>query len=142
MAFNGYFVKIKEVWEGQGDYVFPNEYIEFDTPVPLNGVLNMDAYRDEEGVLHQNVLQHRVPKIEFQLRPMTNHEFDTIMGNIQARYVNSDERKVVAQVFLTEFGGYTDFIEMYMPDPETKVKSIIDEHTLQYNSQRFALIGC
>lgn len=142
MAFDNYFVKIQGR-SGLSDYVIPNEYIEFDTPIPLNGVLNNGAHRDGNGVLHMNALEHTVPKVELNLRAMTSTELDEILGNIQARYTGTmQERKMMAKLFLAEFGSYTDYIEVYMPDPEIKVKKIINSTTLQYNPVRLAFIGC
>lgn len=143
MAFNGYLVKIKEKTSGQGDYIIPNEYIEFESPIPLNGVLNLGAERDGEGILHMNALEHTVPKLELNLRPMNNHELYEILSNIQARYTGTmQERKMKAQLFLAEFNDYTEFIDVYMPDPEPKVKKIVNTTTLEYNSMRLAFIGC
>lgn len=141
MAFSGYLVKIKGLTQGQSDYIFPNEYILIGTYKPVRGIQDKDSYRDGDGVLHRNALSHDVNKMEFQTRSMTNTEYDSIMDNIRARYTNAAERKVVADIYLTETGGYTGFVEMYMPDPDISIMKIIDNHTLKYSAARFALIG-
>ena len=140
MAFNGYFVKIKEKTAGQGDYTFPNSYISFESPKPIRGVQDMDSYRDGDGKLHRNVLEHNVAKIEFQTRPITNRDYNAIMGEISARYTNSAERKMKAQLYLPELDTYTDWIDVYLPDPEITIISIVDNNTLRYAPIRFACI--
>ena len=141
MAFNNYFVKIKELTTGQGDYTFPSEYIMFKTYKPIRSVQDLDSYRDANGELHRNALEHTIPKMEFQTRSLTNHEYDSIMDNIRARYTNASERKVKATVFLAETGEYSGFVDMYMPDPDITIIEQIDATTLKYDSIRFALIG-
>jgi hypothetical protein len=59
MAFLGYLLKINGV-------IFPNKYIKFDSyNSSPNQVMDVDAYRDADGVLHRNTLDHTPSKIEF-----------------------------------------------------------------------------
>lgn len=141
MAFAGYFVKIKALNDQQTDYTFPSEYILYETYKPIRGVQDLDSYRDQEGVLHRNALSHTVPKMEFNTRPMTNKEYDSIMDNIRARYTNANERKVQADIYLAETGTYTGYVDMYISDPEVTIIKQIDSTTLKYAPIRFALIG-
>ena len=141
MGFNKYLVKIKGVSQGQSDYTFPNEFILLGTYKPIRSVQDKDAYRDEDAVLHRNALAHNIYKMEFQTRTLTNEQYDSIMGNIQARYVDAAERKVQADIYIAEIGGYTGFVDVYLPDPEVTITQIIDDTTLKYAPVRFALIG-
>ena len=141
MAFNGYFVKIQGVSVGQGDYTFPTEFILENTYKPIRGVQDKDSKRDGNGVLHRNALDHVVPKMEFQTRTLTNVQYDSIMDNIRARYINAKERKVKADIYLAETGAYTGYIDFYLPDPDVTIMKVVNNTTLKYAPTRFALIG-
>ena len=134
MAFAGYFVKI-------GNYTFPNEYISFGTYKPVRGIQDIDSYRDANGVLHRNALSHDVNKVEFETRPMTNKEYDSIMDNIRANYTKAAERKAMVDMYIAETGTYTGSIEAYLPDPEITIQQVVDSTTLKYGPIRFAFIG-
>ena len=141
MAFSGYFVKVKEKTEGQGDYTFPSQYILFDTYKPIKGVQDLDSHRDGKGVLKRNALDHVIPKVEFQTRPMTNIEFDAIMSEISARYTVPKERKFKADLYIAETGEYTGSVDCYFPDFDITIISQVNSTTLKYGSIRFAIIG-
>ncbi len=59
MAFAGYLLKINST-------IFPNKYIQLDSYVSTpNQIMDVDSYRDADGVLHRNTLTHTASKIEF-----------------------------------------------------------------------------
>jgi hypothetical protein len=132
MAYNGYLVKV-------GDYTFPNEYIMMKTYKASYKVQDLDPYRDGNGVLHRNALAHTPPTCSFQIRPLTNTEYDSIMGSIRSNYTNSKERKASVSIFMPELGEYV-LSDMYMPDPEI---TIIGQrgNTLKYDAITFEFIG-
>lgn len=134
MAFSGYLLKI-------GNYTFPPEYIIYKTFKPVRSVQDLDAYRDANGVLHRSALEHNIYKTEFQTRPMTNHEYDSIMNNIRSRYTNAQERRVQIDLYVPETGQYTGLIDAYLPDPEVTIQEIIDDTTLKYEPITFKFIS-
>ena len=134
MAFSGYLLKI-------GDYTFPTRQIAYRTFKPIRGVQDLDSYRDANGVLHRNALEHEIYKVEFQTRAMTNKEYDSIMNNIRSRYTNAQERKLQVDMYIPETGQYTGLINAYIPDPEVTIMEIIDDTTLKYEPITFKFIG-
>ena len=59
MAFAGYLLKINGT-------IFPNKYIQLDSYASTpNQIMDIDTYRDADGVLHRNTLEHTASKIDF-----------------------------------------------------------------------------
>lgn len=133
MAYNGYLVKI-------GNYTFPNKYIVMKTYKASYKVQDLDPFRDGNGVLHRNALQHVPPTCEFQVKyGLTNEEYDVIMNNIRSNYTIAQERKASVSVFMPELGGYVT-ADMYMPDPEITIVRE-DGNKLMYDTITFKFIG-
>ena len=132
MAYSNYLIKV-------GNYSFPNEYIMFKTYKASYKVQDLDPYRDGNGVLHRNALSHVPPTCSFQVRPLTNTEYDTIMGSIRSNFTNARERKASVSVFIPELGDYVTS-DMYMPDPEI---TILGQQgtALKYDAITFEFIG-
>lgn len=134
MAYNGYLVKV-------GNYIFPSNYIIMKTYKASYKIQDLDPYRDANGVLHRNALQHVPPTCEFQVKyGLTNSEYDVIMNNIRANFTKPQERKAVVSVFVPELGGYVES-DMYMPDPEITIVRQEDSSTLIYDTITFKFIG-
>lgn len=135
MGFSGYLFKVGN-YEVDG-YVYIN-YSSYN--VTWNSQ-DLDSYRDALGVLHRNALEHKVAKIEFETREnLTNDEVATFMGNIRANYTNAVERKATVTVFVPELNDYVTQ-EMYMSDPQFKIKRIDSNNVIKYERVRIAFIG-
>lgn len=82
MAYIGYFFQ----W---GDFIFPMKYIEWDSyDTAPNQEQSLDAYTDEDGVTHDNILPHTKTEIKFKTLPMWEDEWAALMGNITRNYLN------------------------------------------------------
>ena len=135
MAFNGYLLKV-------GSYEIDGyKYINYaDYNVTWNSQ-DLDSYRDANGVLHRNALSHRVAKVEFEMREgLTNDEVATFMGNISSNYTNATERKASVTVFVPELNDYVTQ-DMYMSDPQFKIRRIDRNNVIRYEKTRIAFIG-
>ena len=135
MGFNGYLLKV-------GNYEIDGyKYINYaDYNVTWNSQ-DLDSYRDANGVLHRNALSHRVAKVEFELREgLTNDEVATFMGNISSNYTNATERKASVTVFVPELNDYVTQ-DMYMSDPQFKIRRIDRNNVIKYEKTRIAFIG-
>ena len=144
MAYNGYLLKIKgkSGTAYSSDYTFPHEWIVAESFKVVEGVQDMDSYRDAKGELHRNVLEHTIYKGEFQVRDnIKDSEYQAIMTQIRNRYVGKTqkERTYMIDAYCTETGVYTGSIKVYMPDPEITIKKII-KNDLVYKPIRFAFI--
>lgn len=135
MAFQGYLVKV-------GDYTIPYKYIKFNSYKVFMSITDLDSYRDGYGILQRNALEHRPNKCEFETPAMlTNDEFATLMGNIQANYTKASERKASVTLYIPEIDDYVTQ-DMYMPDIQPSIYRYNKElNKLQYNSIRLAFIG-
>jgi len=135
MGFSGYLLKV-------GNYEIDGyKYINYaDYNVTWNSQ-DLDSYRDANGVLHRNALSHRVAKVEFELREgLTNDEVATFMGNISSNYTNATERKASVTVFVPELNDYVTQ-DMYMSDPQFKIRRIDRNNIIRYEKTRIAFIG-
>lgn len=133
MAYQGYLIKV-------GNYQVPHKFIKADTYSPYRNVQDLDSYRDGNGVLHRNALEHVPCKVEFETPPLlTNIQFKELMSNIQANYINAIERKASVTLYIPETDSY-ETQEMYMPDITPKIYGIFND-VIKYNPIRFAFIG-
>lgn len=135
MGFSGYLLKV-------GNYEIDGyKYINYaDYNVTWNSQ-DLDSYRDANGVLHRNALSHRVAKVEFELREgLTNDEVATFMSNISSNYTNAVERKASVKVFVPELNDYVTQ-DMYMSDPQFKIRRIDRNNVIRYEKTRIAFIG-
>lgn len=133
MAYQGYLIKV-------GNYQIPHKFIKADTYSPYRNVQDLDSYRDGNGVLHRNALEHVPCKVEFETPPLlTNIQFRELMSNIQANYINAIERKASVTLYIPETDSY-ETQEMYMPDITPKIYGIFNG-VIKYNPIRLAFIG-
>lgn len=134
MAYQGYLLKV-------GDYIFPMRGIILKSYKVSWKVQDLDPYRDANGVLHRNALNHVPAKVEFEMRSgLTNAAYDVIMNNIRSQYTNSLERKSSVSLFIPELGEYRTQ-DMYLAEPEITIIRQENNNTLIYDKIRFAWIG-
>lgn len=133
MAYEGYLIKV-------GNYKIPHKYIKAESYSAYRSIQDLDSYRDANGVLHRTALTHVLNKVEFETIPlMTEAEFIELMSNIQSNYINQNERKVNATVYIPETGTYVTQ-EMYMPDIQPQIYGIFN-NVIKYQPIRLAFIG-
>lgn len=109
MAFNGrYLVKV-------GTYEIPLSIMKVDTyqssPAQRQ---DLDAYRDADGKMHRNTLDHTATKIEFETVMLSEHDFRGLIDSIIAQYTVPLERKVSLTYYDDEHGNYRTG-DFYLP---------------------------
>lgn len=135
MAYQGYFIKFDKT-----GYIFPLGMIRAETyKITPKQRQDLDSYRDMDGILHRNVLEHTATKIEWETKPLlTNTQVSDICNNLKEAYENYAERKVSVTYYNPETDDY-DSGTFYMPDasyvPYTATKDCV-----KYNQTRYALI--
>lgn len=134
MAFGGYLLRV-------GNYeIDGTNYIQEKSYKATRNIQDLESYRDANGVLHRNALEHVPLKIEINTREnLTNEELGTFLGNIHSQFTIAAERKCVVTAFIPELNDYVTQ-EMYMPDPDITIK-IIKDGVVKYESVRLAWIG-
>ena len=134
MAFNGTLVKVGNYTIDAGKYIKANSY------KVTRSVSDLDAYRDANGELHRNALDHIVYKVDFETPAMLdNLSLSALFKAIQANYINPKERKVSLTLYVPELDDYITQ-DAYMPDPEVSIYAIMDGK-IKYNAVRLAFIG-
>lgn len=136
MAYKGYLLKV-------GDYeISPKKWIQADSYSVVYSVTDIDSYRNANGGLIRTALEHRIPKIEFNLvANLSNTDFAEFMGEIRKRYTIPKERKVKVTCYIPEIDDYVTE-NMYMPDITPKIYRIDDsKNEIRYEAIRIAFIG-
>ena len=109
MAFNGsFYIKV-------GDYPIPLRFMAYKTYVSApDQTQDLDSYRDGDGLMHRNVLDHTVTKLKFETPIMTNKQFRTLISNIRANMTDI----IAKDVPLRYYDEWTDSYKngnFYMP---------------------------
>ncbi len=133
MAYSGFLIKI-------GDYIIPAKYIKAESYSAYVNMQDVDDYTDANGYEHRNAVELKAEKIEFETPAMlTNTTFTDLISNIQANYVNANERGVYITAYIPE---YDDYITQYgyLADFEPTIYGVF-KGTIKYNSIRLAFIG-
>lgn len=72
--------------------------------VTPNARQDMDSYRDADGVLQRNALQHTATIIEFDTIPMWSTNFHSLMSAMSGQYINDYERDANCTYYDPEYG--------------------------------------
>lgn len=130
MANPSYLIKV-------GSYTIPLSVMKTETYSVTRSTLDLDSYRDADGILHRTVLAHKVPKIEFET-PIS-HDLPTLLANIKAQYTDTSAKTCNVSYWDFEQGSFQT-ATCYVPDISVKIK----ENSLNgflYESCRIAFIG-
>lgn len=122
-----------------GDYNIPMKFIKYDTYVITPNIrLDIDSYRDADGILRRNALKHTTTKIEFETPALHELEMDELMQNIRSQYMNPNEKNAICSYYDPENGIYKSG-EFYMPDFKFKIYSVSNGWII-YRPLRLAFI--
>nr|DAE81954.1 MAG TPA: hypothetical protein [Caudoviricetes sp.] len=133
MAYSGFLIRT-------GDYEIPLEYISCQTYKVTRSIQDLNSYRDSNGELHREALEHTLEKVEFETVPkLYGNEMGKLIKGISDNYIIAGERKVLATVFIPEINDYVTR-EMYVPD----IQFAIDDATqtdIRYGSSKITFIA-
>lgn len=134
MAYDGYLLKV-------GSYTITGErYMNYASYEVTREVQDLDSYRDANGVLHRNALDHIPIKVTFETLPgLTNSEMAEFLGNISSNYSIKKERKALVSAYVPEVDEYVTQ-DMYMAGPALKIRKI-DKGVIKYESCKITFIG-
>lgn len=131
MAYSGYLITV-------GNYTIPMTLINEKTYKCTFSTMDLDSYRDANGVLHRNAV-NQIPHCSFTTRQLTNSDVDALWSGIRSNYVNTKEKKVNASVYLPETDSYYSGY-FYIPDTEMTI-DYIKEGKVYYDPITIELIG-
>lgn len=138
MAFSNYLIKV-------GNYEIPLSIIQADSYKAVRTVIDLDSYRDADGLLHRTALDHVPNKIEFNTIPqLTNTQWAEFFANIQKNFSEPKERKANVTFYVPETDSYVTQ-EMYMPDINFQIYAVWEKDNgtkyIKYDAIRLAFIG-
>lgn len=133
MAYGGYLFKV-------GDYIISGkDFISANGISITMNVQDVDSYRDANGVLHREALDHAPVKVEFETRNMlTDDKMQELLSGIRENYVNVAERKVLATVYVPELGDYKSCY-MYMSTPTAEIYGVLNG-VIYYKPMRLSFV--
>lgn len=117
MAYNGYLIKIGT------NSTFFNKYIKASSYKVTRNTLDIDSYRDANGVLHRNAMEHFSYTITFDVKPLNNRRMQEFMSAIRSNFISVVEKKVNIEFYLPELDRY-DNSDFYMPDIDFQINHI------------------
>ena len=105
MAFDGWVLKIN-------DKKFPMDIIAFESyKVTPNQTMDLDPYRDADGLLHRNILSHKASSVEFSTHVLRERQLDSI------RWAITDDMRAKCNVqYWNPIKGIYESGEFYMAD--------------------------
>lgn len=120
MAFNGSLLSV-------GEYRIPTDrFINAGSYNVTRNVQDLDSYRDANGLLHREALEHTVHKVEFDTPPMlSNTDVAELFSAIARNYTDAKERKALVTAYDPETDSYiTQY--MYLANPKFTMHCILD----------------
>lgn len=139
--YSGFLIKVAKSDISKGR-VIPEKYIQFASYNVTLSTQDSDSYRDADGVLHRNVLDHKVAKVEFNTPYINSRDFNALMNVIQGAYTDSVAKRVgVASVYIPEIDDYVNGNAMYVPDITVQIHKKNKDGSFIYEPCRIALIG-
>lgn len=132
MAYNGYLLKLNNV-------TMPLKYIMLESYTVTYSTQDLDSYRDATGVLHRNVLAHKVMKAEFTTPIMRQNDVKSFMSIINTAYSDSTSKTVSVEFYNPENNNYVT-MSSYVPDISFTIKENSPQGFV-YNPVRVAFIG-
>ena len=133
MAFNNYLIKI-----GNNDTFFIFFIVASSYKIAKK-VIDIDSYRDANGVLHRNAMEHLSYTIEFEIKPLDNKRMQEFLSAIRSKFIIPLERKVNIEFYLPEDDEYKSS-DFYMPDPELNIERI-ESGKVYYKKTTIKFIG-
>ncbi|MBE5877703.1 MAG: hypothetical protein E7290_12550 [Lachnospiraceae bacterium] len=136
MSFAGYLVKI-------GNKEFPTEQIAessyYATPSQRQ---DLDSYRDNIGILHRDVVDHKPSKVEFKtMDGLTDAEITTIWNIFESECSNETELKAAVEFYDPLTGVYVTE-DMYLKMPKIQIDYIDrDANVIYHKAVQFVLTG-
>lgn len=140
MSFNGYLLKL--IAANGTKTEIPLEYIRYSTyKITPNQRLDLDTgLRDITGVMHRNVVQHMVTKVEFHTPSMNNVQLNWLLTLLRNHWRVAIERDVYLEYYDMETDSYKTG-HFYIPDIDYDIRNVdAANNIINYNEVRIAFI--
>lgn len=140
MAFSGYLIKL--IAANNTKTEIPLEYIRYDTyKITPNQRLDLDTgLRDITGVMHRQVVNHVVTKVEFNCPMMPSTKLNWLVNLLMSHVRNWLERDVYIEYYDMESDSYKTG-HFYIPDIQFQIRNVdVANNLINYNETRIAFI--
>lgn len=105
MAFQDYLIKVGST-ASTASTVIPYKYFKYDSYQATYETIDLDSYRDGDGVLQRNALAHRASKVEWETPYIYKTDMDNLMSIIRGAYASSQEQSLYASMYIPEIDDY------------------------------------
>lgn len=123
-----------------GNCSFANRIKADSYSITVNARQDMDSYRDANGVLQRNALQHTATIIEFDTIPMWSTKFHELMSNMSSQYINPSERDANCTYYDMENGQFGKTGHFYLDSNfKVSIKQVWGDMIL-YDSCHFKFV--
>ncbi len=135
MAFEGYLIKV-------GTYEIPMTFMVAKSYDVTRNVMELKAYRDANGMLHRNTVNHVPVKINFKTPSgLNNATVNEVLSNIRRNYKSALQRLATVTCYVPETDEYITQ-DMYMPDITMTIRDVDEEEQIiTYESLKLTFIG-
>ena len=122
-----------------GEFIFPMKYIKWDSyNTAPSQRQSLDAYTDENGVTHDNALEHSKTEIKFTTLPIAQKEWEQLMKSMVNNYVSFDARDAYCVYFDFELCQYKTGHFYFDKSFRASVNEV--DGKLQYNETEWTFI--
>jgi len=136
MAYSGYLFKV-------GTYTIPLSMMFHESYKVTKNDQDVDSYRDANGVLHRNALQHYSVKVEWEIPPMKKSpEIENFFANLYAQFQAAGfetEKAAQCTAYVPELGTYHTG-KMYLNSSVEMPIYRATSQYIQYQAIRLAFI--
>ena len=84
----------------------PEKYIKYDSWKTTYETLDLDSYRDANGLLHRNALASRKIKVEFETPHLYRNEMIALMTTIRSAFISNAEQSLNITCYVDEIDDY------------------------------------
>lgn len=125
-----------------GNFIFPNEYIEFDNyDIAPDQRQDLDSFTDGNGETHRNALEHTKSNITFTTIEMSGEAMAHILLSLQKEYINPEETDANCVYFNPRLHDYKTGHFYLDPSVKFRIKKVDKEGTnIKYGSMQWIFV--
>lgn len=144
-GYQGYLVKVANSENSNDWFTIPHNFIVEKSYKATYSTMDFNSTRNANAVLDRNVLQHKVPHCEMQIKPIDDTQLSTLFGvtgGISTRYENSTDKSIFVDMFIPELNDYVK-ARCYIPDIEFTFRKVVNTspYSIKYEAFKLEIIG-
>lgn len=121
MAYNGFLFQF-------GDYIFPNEFIKFDTyDIAPDQRQDLGSFTNGKGVTIRNTVEHSKTNITFTTNQLPEEAMNEILSSLEKNYINLGETDANCVYYNPRKREYSTGHFYLDPSVKFRVRKVDDE---------------